>query len=151
MRVVTIGTFDLLHEGHQRLLSFCHNLAQGDDEFLVGVNSGDSPALNGKRPTQDDVTRHRAVMRYVGDDHGWLYDIGVVNHVVVNHGRGAELLQDGDLVVVGSEYARGDYPAQLGTTWDALDAMNVSILFRPRTLGISSTQLREAHEPAPET
>jgi glycerol-3-phosphate cytidylyltransferase len=38
MRVMVIGTFDILHYGHLALLKFCKELA-GKDEFIVGLNS----------------------------------------------------------------------------------------------------------------
>lgn len=136
MRYVTIGTFDLFHTGHKRLLDFLTDRTWGDDRALLAINADDSPALNGKQLVNDQDTRLAIAGSYFCHEKGWLWD-----DVVYNHGRGHELLEDGDLVVVGSEYI-GRYPEQLGTTQAELDARGISVLYRPRTPGISSTQIR---------
>jgi cytidyltransferase-like protein len=141
VRIITLGTFDLFHEGHKNLIDFCVQLGAAAGWVVVGVNADDSSALNGKVVHQSCVDRMRAVGDAMSDA---LDGVAFPNMCAANVDRGFGMLQDGDIVVVGSEYARGDYPAQLGTTWDELDARGISVLFRPRTPGISSTQLREA-------
>jgi len=132
MRVVTIGSFDVLHDGHRNLLRFMRDLGRAR---IVGVNADDSPALRGKRLHDNEQARMVAVQHA-------LAEILSPADVVLNHGHGIELLEDGDLVVVGSEYI-GRYPEQLGTTQEMLDQRGITVAYRPRTPGISSTQIRE--------
>ena len=137
MRVVTIGTFDYIHEGHRNLLRFCRDLAPVC--VIVGVNADTSPALNGKPLFHTTLDRAAGMTVEV-----WNLTMVARTRVVVNAGRGAQLLREGDLVVVGSDWRERDYAAQLGTTWEWLDMQQIAVVFKPRTPDISSTQLREA-------
>ena len=39
MKVWTNGCFDIIHRGHIELFKFCKNLAGGDGELIVGIDS----------------------------------------------------------------------------------------------------------------
>lgn len=134
MRVLTIGTFDLLHRGHLRLLHRAANFGT----LTVGVN-GDSvvEGWKGRAPRQPLVTRLQQ-----------LRALPYVAEAVPNYGMGRGLVRDltPDLLVVGSDWLDRDYTAQIGMSAAELADLDVSVLFLPRTRGVSSTELREALE-----
>lgn len=41
MRIITFGTFDLLHIGHIKILERCKNYNNMDNELIVGISSDD--------------------------------------------------------------------------------------------------------------
>ena len=41
MKIITFGTFDLLHIGHINVLERCKNLNNGNNTVIVGVSSDD--------------------------------------------------------------------------------------------------------------
>src|SRR5262249_15309993 len=88
MRVLTIGTFDLLHLGHVRLLKRAARFG----ELVVGVNSDRFVSeYRGRMPVDDEVKR----MRYVEA-------IRPVSRVHLNDGPGRELIEEvaPDILVV---------------------------------------------------
>lgn len=134
MRVATIGTFDLLHDGHRNLIDFCLRIA-GGSPVVVGVNTDEFVArYKSARPAQQTDERVRAILRaYPGE-------------VVRQHDGATDVwlaMFAPKVLVVGSDWATRDYRAQLGVTQKWLDAHDIAVCYRPRTPGISSTQLRE--------
>lgn len=129
MRVLTIGTFDLLHCGHIRLF----RRAAQFGELHVGVNS-DRFVKEYKRAPKDplDVRLRRVAA------------IRSVHAVHENDGPGIDLIRElmPDLIAIGSDWLERDYLQQIGTTADELVALDASVLFLPRTPGVSTTQLR---------
>lgn len=130
MRALTIGTFDLFHHGHVRLLE--RAAAFGD--LTVGVNSDAFVERYKGRPTVDPVSVRADNVR------PW------ASHVLVNDGPGIDLIRDlrPQLVVIGSDWIGRDYLTQIGTSEGELVTLNVAVVFLPRTPGISTSQLREA-------
>ena len=128
MRILTIGTFDLLHEGHERLFERCQALG---GELVIGVNS------------DHFVTQFKGVETHESQTQR-LVAAGQYGSVRLHNGDTEQFLLaiDPDILVVGSDWARKDYRAQLGISQDWLDEHDISILYVPRTPGISSTQLR---------
>lgn len=129
MRVLTIGTFDLLHCGHIRLF----RRAAQFGELHVGVNS-DRFVESYKGPTREPFAdRWRRVEK-----------VGCVHGIHENDGPGIDLIRAlmPDLLAVGSDWLDRDYLRQIGTSAEELVALDVSVLFLPRTPGISTTQLR---------
>ena len=39
MKIITFGTFDLLHIGHINILESCKNFDNKDNELIVGISS----------------------------------------------------------------------------------------------------------------
>src|SRR5438045_5350631 len=66
MRVITFGTFDLLHEGHLRLLQRARALG---DHLIVGVSTDRLNAEKGKRSffSQDQRVQCVAALKYVDE------------------------------------------------------------------------------------
>lgn len=131
MRVLTVGTFDCFHLGHERLLA----RAAQYGPLTVGVNSDLFMAAYKGPCAQNENARAARV----ADEQG-------VEEVVFNDGPGIDLIREihPDLLVIGSDWLGRDYPAQLGTTADELTDLGVAVLFLPRTPGYSSTALRAA-------
>jgi glycerol-3-phosphate cytidylyltransferase-like family protein len=70
-----------------------------------------------------------------------------VDRVIPNVGgidsRIAIIFSNPDLVVIGSDWARKDYYAQMGFDQDWLDERGIGLVYIPYTQGISSTAIKE--------
>lgn len=70
-----------------------------------------------------------------------------VDRVVPNLGgidsRISIALDSPDLIVIGSDWARRDYYAQMGFDQDWLDERGIGLCYIPYTQGISSTAIKE--------
>lgn len=133
MIVLTLGTFDLFHEGHVRLLRRCAELAHGGS-VVVGLN------------TDEFVARYKGqppVIPYAGRE-AVLLGCRYVDRVVANdQPDGSALALIGqvapDFIAVGSDWMRPEYLAQLGITWSDLEpdfAHNqIGLVFLPYTPG----------------
>jgi glycerol-3-phosphate cytidylyltransferase len=140
--VLTIGTFDMFHQGHYNILQFCQDLASPGC-LTIGVNSERFVKdFKGEWPTNPLESR-MASCRAFGD-------------VIENDGRGSELIQYWHrrtamianeamwlpFVVVGSDFARQDYYARVCMTPDEFDELGISLVYRPYTQDVSSTILK---------
>lgn len=132
MRVYTGGTFDLFHSGHVNLLQRCSELgfvtvALNTDEFIE--------AYKGKPPVMTYAEREAVLRacRYVDD-------------VVPNIGGADSKLSIDlvvpDLIVIGSDWARRDYYAQMQFTQDWLDERGIGLAYIPYTKNISTTNIK---------
>jgi glycerol-3-phosphate cytidylyltransferase len=136
MRVLTIGTFDLLHPGHVALLERCIELGGERAQVSVGVNTDDFiKRYKGSYPVMSLVERLEMLraIRWVDD-------------VLINKGNeDCKVLIDEvkpDLLVVGSDWLGKDYLKQTGLTREYLERRNIALVFLPYTVGISTTQLK---------
>jgi len=135
LTVYTGGSFDLFHSGHVAFLKRCKELA-GDGKVVVSLNTDEFIlAYKGKGLVMNYEERRTVLLscRYVDD-------------VVANLG-GADScmaidLVKPDLVVIGSDWARRDYYAQMGFTQDWLDERSIGLAYIPYTQGISSTDIK---------
>jgi glycerol-3-phosphate cytidylyltransferase len=124
-RVLTYGTFDLLHHGHVRLLKRAKALG---DYLIVAVSTDDFNASKGKQAAQDFASRREVVesVRYVDmviPEDSWDQKIDDVKRY------------DIDVVVMGDDWAGSD-------RFDYLKDY-CELVFLPRTEGISTTEIRE--------
>lgn len=134
MRVLTLGTFDLFHPGHLRLL----RRASKFGALYVGVNSDRFvETYKGRPPTEDEKRR--------------LYNVAhtaerYVYRTCLNDGPGRDLIEEllPSLLVVGSDWLERDYLAQVNMTRRELDVIGCSVLFLPRTADVSTSSLRLA-------
>ena len=62
-KVITYGTFDLLHYGHQRLLERAKQLG---DYLVVGITSDDYDKTRGKINVQQSLSERIAAVRKTG-------------------------------------------------------------------------------------
>lgn len=125
--VITFGTFDLLHEGHLKLLKRARALG---DRLVVGVSSDQLNDRKGKRSIFPEAQRmsYVAALRYV--DEVFLEESLELKDSYIRRHK-AELL------VMGDDWA------------GKFDWVTAKVTYLPRTEGISSTLiktgLKEAH------
>lgn len=136
-RVLTMGTYDLLHAGHVAHLRRCRDLA-GDGQVVVGLNT-DRFAASYKRPPTLTYAEREAVLaacRYV--------DAVVPNDQP--NGSSAGLIEGvaPDLIVISWDWhpATGrDYWAQIGVSREWVAGRGIRFLWLPHTAGISTTDI----------
>ena len=136
-RVLTYGTFDLLHYGHVRLL---RRAAKLGDYLIVGLSTDEFNAQKGKQSYYPYAIRKEILesVRYVDlviPEYSWDQKVGDVERYGV------------DVVVMGSDWA-GD------ARFDALRD-RCEVVYLDRTEGVSTTDLKSglnldgaAHAPA---
>jgi len=135
MRVLTIGTFDMLHEGHINFLKGCRKLAR-DGSLIVGVNTDEFVTkYKGQAPVMNRNTRMTV-----------LNAVHYVDEVRPNNEGGKTLIYDvkPTLLVIGTDWAKKDYYKQIGLTSQQLESMGVLLVYLPYTEGISTTKLKES-------
>jgi glycerol-3-phosphate cytidylyltransferase len=134
--VVTLGTFDLYHHGHVRLFKACRKLAE-DGIVVVGLNSDEFiKKYKGKPPVMSYEERHEVVesCRYV--------DM-VVENEAGGDSKPTLLKYHPDLLVIGSDWAKKDYYAQMDFTQEWLDEQDIQLVYVPYTEGISTTDIKK--------
>lgn len=133
LRIYTGGTFDLFHAGHVEFLRRCAELGSvtvslNEDEFIE--------KYKGKRPVISYQEREAVLL-------GCRWVDRVVPNVGGVDSRISIDLCSPDLIVVGSDWARRDYYAQMGFDQDWLDERGIGLCYIPYTQGISSTAIKE--------
>ena len=123
-KVITYGTFDLLHYGHRRLLERAKELG---DYLIVGVTSDDYDKERGKINVQQSLSERIAAVR----------ETGLANKIIVEEYEGQKIddikKYKVDVFTVGSDWVgKFDY---LNSYCD--------VIYLDRTKGISSSELRE--------
>ncbi len=124
-RVLTYGTFDLLHYGHINLLRRAKALG---DYLIVALSTDDFNELKGKKAYHDYETRKKMLeaIRYVDlviPEENWEQKIDDVKKYQV------------DIVVMGSDWAGS-------SKFDYLKDY-CEVVYLPRTEGISTTKIKE--------
>ena len=130
--VYTGGTFDLFHRGHANFLQRCKEIgdvtvALNTDEFIWEYKN--------KMPVMSYTEREEVLLacRYV--------DRVIPNFGGANSKPSIELVQP-DFVIIGSDWARKDYYAQMQFDQDWLDERGIALCYIPYTDGISSTKVK---------
>jgi glycerol-3-phosphate cytidylyltransferase len=124
-RVLTYGTFDLLHHGHIRLLKRARALG---DYLVVAVSTDEFNAGKGKESYHDYALRKEILesIRYVDlviPEESWEQKLDDVRRY------------DIDVVVMGDDWAGSD-------RFDYLKEY-CELVFLPRTEGVSTTDIKE--------
>jgi glycerol-3-phosphate cytidylyltransferase len=134
--VYTGGTFDLFHSGHVNLLKRCKDVAGQYGTVIVSLNTDEFiQQYKGKPPVCSDAERKAVLLscKYVDD---------VVMNIGGKDSRIAIELTDPDYIVIGSDWAKKDYYAQMGFDQDWLDERNIGLVYVPYTKEISSTNIK---------
>ncbi len=123
-RVLTYGTFDLLHYGHIRLLKRAKELG---DYLIVALSTDEFNAIKGKTAYHNYETRKKMLeaIRYVDlviPENNWEQKINDVKEYKV------------DITVMGSDWAGSD-------KFDYLKEY-CELVYLDRTEGISTTQIK---------
>ena len=124
-RILTYGTYDLLHYGHIRLLQRAKALG---DYLIVALSTDEFNAIKGKKAYHDYETRKKMLeaVRYVDlviPEEKWEQKINDVKEYHV------------DVVVMGSDWAGSD-------RFDYLKDY-CEVVYLDRTEGISTTKIKE--------
>jgi cytidyltransferase-like protein len=141
VRLLTIGTFDLLHPGHLELLAWCRQHA-APGGVNVGVNRDEFvERYKGRSPVQPFEHRAEVVTALRDVDAVWVNSGDEDARVLIDEVRP-------DLIVIGDDWLDPEhderrYFAQLGVTPEWMAERNLRVEYVPRTRGISSTAMRE--------
>lgn len=133
--VYTGGSFDLFHAGHVDFLRECRKIAGEGGRVVVALNS-DYFVKEFKRPPVCKYDERKTVLeacRYVDE-------------VVLNSGDKdskptIERVKP-DFIVIGDDWAKRDYYAQMSFTPEWLAEQDISLIYVPRHRNISSTDIR---------
>lgn len=134
--VYTGGTFDLFHSGHVAFLRSCKRIAGKDGRVVVSLNTDEFiAAYKGKPPIMSFDERKAVLMacRYVDS---------VVANIGGEDSKPAIENVLPDFVVIGDDWARKDYYAQMQFTQDWLDGNKIQLIYVPYTNGVSSTDIK---------
>ncbi len=125
VKVITYGTYDLLHYGHIRLLERAKALG---DYLIVGVTSDDYDKTRGKINNQQTLMERVAAIEATG----------IADEVIVEEYEGQKIDDikrfNIDIFTVGSDWVG---------KFDYLNAY-CRVVYLPRTEGVSSTEIRSA-------
>ena len=124
-RVLTYGTFDLLHYGHIEILRRAKALG---DYLIVALSTDEFNEIKGKRAYHNYETRKKMLeaVRYVDlviPEKNWEQKVSDVKDYKV------------DIVVMGSDWANSD-------KFDYLKEY-CELIYLPRTEGISTTKIKK--------
>lgn len=126
-KVITYGTYDLLHQGHINLLKRAKALG---DYLIVGVTNDNFDRLRGKLNVKNNVLERVEAVRATG----------LADKIIIEDYFGQKIddiqKYDVDIFTVGSDWV-GHF-----------DYLNeyCQVVYLPRTEGISSTMLREEQD-----
>ena len=122
-KVITYGTFDLLHYGHVRLLERAKALG---DYLIVGVTSDAYDKSRGKINVRQSLNERMQAVR----------ETGLADEIIVEEYEGQKIddirKYDVDIFAIGSDWEG---------TFDYLSEY-CQVVYLPRTEGVSSSQLR---------
>lgn len=123
-KVITYGTYDLLHYGHIRLLERAKALG---DYLIVGVTTDNFDLERGKMSTCNNVMERIEAVKATG----------LADQIVIEEYQGQKIddiqKYNVDIFAIGSDWeGKFDYLREY-----------CEVVYLPRTEGISSTQLRE--------
>ena len=122
-KVITYGTFDLMHYGHVRLLERAKKLG---DYLIVGVTSNDFDKRRGK------INVHQSLMERIAN----IKSTGLADEIIVEEYEGQkidDIINYGiDIFAIGSDWlGKFDYLKEY-----------CDVIYLERTEGISSTKIR---------
>ncbi|MCR5811730.1 MAG: adenylyltransferase/cytidyltransferase family protein, partial [Lachnospiraceae bacterium] len=123
VKVITYGTYDLLHYGHIRLLERAKALG---DYLIVGITSDDYDKTRGKINNQQSLIERIAAVKATG----------IADEIIVEEYEGQKIddirRYDVDIFTVGSDWeGKFDYLNEY-----------CKVIYLPRTEGISSSEIR---------
>lgn len=123
-KVITYGTFDVLHQGHINLLRRAKELG---DWLIVGVTTDNFDLERGKLNTRDSVMKRVQAVK----------ETGFADEVIIEEYKGQKIddiqKYNVDVFAIGSDWeGYFDYLKEY-----------CEVVYLPRTQGISSTMLRE--------
>ena len=131
-----MARFDLFHSAHVRFLKACRRLAGDDGEVVVALNTDAFiQAYKGNSPVMSFDERKEVLL-------GCKYVDSVISNIGGADSKPSILQVMPDYVVIGDDWARKDYYAQMQFTRDWLDQHDIQLIYVPYTPGISTTDLK---------
>lgn len=123
IKVITYGTYDLLHYGHIRLLERAKALG---DYLIVGVTADDFDKTRGKINVQQSLMERVAAVQATG----------LADEIIVEEYEGQKIddIQKFDIDIFA-----------IGSDWEGhFDYLNeyCKVIYLPRTAGVSSSEIR---------
>ena len=132
-KVYVQGSFDILHEGHIKLLKRASKLG----DLYIGVIIDRAYVRNrGYFADQNLEERMEAIKNL---NFNFIKDISPADNLLTSKYL---IALKPDFVVVGSDWAEKDIYTQYDIPQSWLDERNIELIFFPYTRGISSTQLK---------
>ena len=134
--IYTGGTFDLFHPGHVKFLKACRKLAGRFGQVIIALNTDEFiEAYKGKSPVMSYEERKAVLLscKYVDD---------VVPNLSGADSKPTIMSIEPDFIVIGDDWARKDYYAQMQFTQEWLEEQEVQLVYVPYTLGISTSDLK---------
>lgn len=135
MKVFVGGVFDILHAGHIDLFRWCRAVAGPTGKVIVGLN------------TDEFTTKYKGKPVMCYKDRKTLLEslTGFVDEVVPNEEdvKATVIKVKPDVVVVGSDWLKKDWLKFMHFTPEWLEKNRIAILYIPRNLSISTTQVKE--------
>jgi cytidyltransferase-like protein len=128
MKVLTIGTWDILHWGHINFLQGCEALG----ELIVGVNS------------DRFVTAYKGAPIMNEDERCWALDqLGY--DTALNDSAGRELIEEvgPDILAIGTDWGRKPYLEQIDVDWNFLETKDIILAYLPYTKEISTNIIKQ--------
>lgn len=126
VKVITYGTYDMLHYGHIRLLERAKALG---DYLIVGITSDDYDRTRGKINNQQSLMERIEAVKQTG----------LADEIIVEEYEGQKI---DDIKRLGVDIFT------LGSDWvGKFDYLNeyCQVIYLPRTEGVSSTEIRASH------
>lgn len=123
IKVITYGTYDLLHYGHIKLLERAKSLG---DYLIVGVTADDFDKTRGKINVQQSLMERVEAVR----------STGIADEIIIEEYEGQKIddiqKYDVDIFTVGSDWM------------GYFDYLNeyCKVVYLPRTEGVSSSEIR---------
>jgi glycerol-3-phosphate cytidylyltransferase len=134
-KVLTIGTFDIMHPGHLELFRACRELAGANGQVIVAVNTDEFVSQFKPAPVMNEADRYLVVRA--------LRDVNLALH---NFDAGRTLWRavHPHILAVGDDWLpRERYLKQINCSDEELAERDCELVFVPRTTGCSSTLLRQ--------
>ncbi len=128
------GTFDILHAGHINLIQKIKDL---NIKPIIVVNGDIFVKENGKKCVFSADERVLALTEFFPLD-----TIEIIEHMEDQRANIASIHPN--FIVVGTDWMRPEILPQLGIDEEFLREMNISMLFIPRFVSISSTSIRKS-------
>lgn len=127
VKVLTYGTYDLLHHGHVRLLERAKALG---DYLIVGITADDFDRSRGKINVQQSLAERIEAVRA----------LGIADEIIIEEYEGQKIddvcRMGIDIFTVGSDWeGKFDYLKEY-----------CSVVYLPRTEGVSSSEIRDKQQ-----
>lgn len=136
--VYTGGTFDLFHAGHVHFLWQCKKIAGEEGQVVVALNTDEFIYEYKKKVPVVNYAHRKAVLE------GCKYVDRVVPNQKGKDSKPTILSVKPNFIVIGDDWARKDYYAQMGFTQQWLDDNDIVLIYVPYMDGISSTEIRKS-------